>query len=552
MRPRSLIPWHAERAIATDVDGGRAIGSLLRARARETPGATGVVCGDDVLTFADLDERADRVSAGFAGLGVGKGDRVAIVAPNRTELFELYFGLARLGAIQVPLNAFLKGEFLRHQLAQSAAKVLVADGDGWRAAAPLVDGLSDLDHVVRLDPRTTPAVAVASGPSPTATSSRSTAAAPDVDVRPDDVMSIVYTSGTTGLPKGCVLTHGYYARVGTVMNRVHELTADDVLLTALPMFHGAARMMVVASGLVRGIPVVVEPEFSAGRFVRRAAETGATVAYGVGAMGMALLATPPGESDRAHRLRAMMLVPFSEDHQAAFTARFGVDVWAEGFGQTECVPISWHTLSGPRRRATCGRPGDDLDVAILDDDDRPVPTGDVGEICLRPRVPHAMFAGYWRQPDETLRRVPHALAPHRRPRAHRRGGLAPLRRPQEGRAPAAGRERLQPRARGGDRPPPEHRGGGRPRRARGGDGGRHQGVHRPPRAAPRCSPRELFEFFRSHLPYFAIPRYVEVVEALPRNAAGRVMKFQLAGRAEVGDVWDLDALGLTVPKAQRR
>src|SRR5580765_3302050 len=156
-----------------------------------------------------------------------------------------------------------------------------------------------------------------------------------------------------------------------------ELVDDDVMMTALPIFHGAGRMMCVAAGLVRGAYVVVEPEFRASAVLQRAADVGATPALGVGAMGCALLAQPPGPSDRAHSIRAFMLIPFPADRQQQFRERFGVDVWAEGFGQTECVPITWNGLSGERARASCGGPAPDLDVALLDDDDREVATGQV-------------------------------------------------------------------------------------------------------------------------------------------------------------------------------
>jgi crotonobetaine/carnitine-CoA ligase len=528
-----------------------AIGTLLRTRAAATPNLAFLQIGDDVFTFAALDERTDRVAAGFAALGVAKGDRVAIVAMNRPEMLELYFGLAKLGAIQVPLNAFLKGEFLRYQLAQSEARVLVVDSAAALAAAPLVDELPNLETVVTLDDQDSALAAVRRRTVAYRELAATTGRVPDVEVGPDDVMSIVYTSGTTGLPKGCVLSHGYYLRVGSVMNRTHELTEQDVLLTALPLFHGAARMMVVASGLLRGIPVVIEPEFSASRFFERAAATGATVAYGVGAMGIALLATPASDADRAHGLRTIMLVPFAADDQGAFRARFGVDVWAEGFGQTECVPISWNSLSGPRRRDASGRPGDDLDVAVLDDRDEPVPTGAVGEICVRPRHRHAMFEGYWRMPDETLRAF--------RTLWYHTGDLGRL--DADGSLCFVDRKKDALRRRGENVSSLELEAAI----------ARHPGiveaaVHAVPSEATEddikacivltapdsVEPRELFDFFTANLPYFAIPRYVEVVNALPKNAVGRVMKFQLKDRVQVGPVWDLDDLGLTITKAERR
>jgi crotonobetaine/carnitine-CoA ligase len=301
----------------------QSIAGVLRAQARRHPDRPFLTCGTDRLTFGELDERTDRVAAGLSALGVRPGDRVALLIPNRVEMAELFFALAKLGAIQVPLNAFLKGEFLRYQLADCTATVLVADSAGIAAALPLLEGLSGLTGIVCLDEpdAEVPDLLVTRY----ADLRQTTSPLPEVEVTATQLMSIVYTSGTTGFPKGCMLPHGYYLRCGQVMVDTVELTDDDVLLTAMPLFHGACRMLVLAAGLLRGIEVCIEPEFRASTFLHRAAEVGATFALGVGAMGTALLAQPPGAVDRAHRLRAFMLIPFPPDRQDQFRERFGVD-----------------------------------------------------------------------------------------------------------------------------------------------------------------------------------------------------------------------------------
>src|SRR5260370_29106257 len=122
-------------------DHERVMGTLLRARAQERPERSFCFVGDDGFTFAEIDRRSDEVAAGFAAHGVAKGDRVAVLTPNRIEGLELFYGLAKLGAIQGPLNAFLKGAFLSHQLPHSHAPGLAADEDGTARAAPLPDVL---------------------------------------------------------------------------------------------------------------------------------------------------------------------------------------------------------------------------------------------------------------------------------------------------------------------------------------------------------------------------------------------------------------------------
>src|SRR5262245_13979062 len=160
-----------------------AIGAILRSQAAERPDR--VCCDMDGtgFTFAEMDKRSDQIAAGAAALGIEKGDRVATLAPNRIELLELFYGLAKAGAIQVPLNAFLKGEFLRHQLLQSRSSVLITDISGREALEPLRKELPDLERVIQMDDVRGDELAyeelTQGGDTP-----------PDVEVGPADTMSI--------------------------------------------------------------------------------------------------------------------------------------------------------------------------------------------------------------------------------------------------------------------------------------------------------------------------------------------------------------------------
>ena len=528
----------------------RVVGDLLREQARANPGKRFLTFGESELSFSSLDEKTDRIAAGLWECGVRPGDRVAILSVNRLEVVELFFAVAKLGAVQVSLNAFLKGEFLRYQLSDCRATTLVVDGSGFTAALPLVDSLMELRLLITLDdgPSTNPSdIDVRKYADLPARSEP----APDVAVSPSDLMSIVYTSGTTGQPKGCMLSHGYYTRVGRVVGEALELTPDDVLFTALPLFHSAARMMVLTCGLVYGLPVVIEAEFSAKRFVTRAVDVGATVFYGVGAMGAALLGTEPSAADHQHRLRAMLLIPFPAERQPALAKRFGVEVYAELFGQTECLPVTWSPLSGSRERASCGLPSPDLEVVLLDDDDRPVTVGAVGEICVRPREPLVMFSGYWGKPEATVDAS--------RSLWHHTGDF--------GRADEAGfvyfvdRKKDAVRRRGENVSTQEieaaivlH-----PAIA---EVAAH-GVQSPSTdddikiclvlaEGSQVNPGELFDFFKDRLPYFAIPRYVEILTELPKNAVARVLKFELRKRPMSDAVWDFEELGMRVTRDERR
>lgn len=428
----------------------------------------------------------------------------------------------------------------------------MTDEPGYEAAAPLLSELPALKHVVALDGRPqTPISVHVVAYADLATSGATSGGPPRTDVEEADLMSIVYTSGTTGLPKGCMLPHAYYCRVARLMCDAWEVGEGDVIMTALPLFHGAARMMMVGAALWSGQTVVVEREFRPASFLERITETGATIVGGVGAMGIALLSLPPSPHDRSHRLRLAVWIPFTAEQQLAFEQRFGVTVTAELYGQTECVPITFSAPGGDRNRASAGRPAPDLEVVLVDDEDRLVRTGEIGEIVVRPREPYALFSGYWQKPEETLRAYRN-LWYHTGDygRAGERGFVSFVDRKKDA---------LRRRGENVSSVELELAITRHPKIA-------EAAVHAVPsqlteddikaclvlKPEESISPDELFAFFREHVPYYAIPRYVEFLPQLPKNAVGRVMKHVLRERGVTPSTWDLEAMGFRIPRSQRR
>jgi len=531
-----------------------AVGDLLASWAARRPDRLCLAMDDREYTFAEMDEMADQVHAGMAGIGVRLGDRVATLAPNRIELLELFHGLARAGVIQVPLNAYLKSTFLRHQLGQSRSRVLVVDRQGRAAIEPLLTELPDLKTIIHLDEPDRELVARSGRREirySEVTSAGELRAAPDVSA--SDTIAIIYTSGTTGLPKGCVLSHGYYCRCGELNAAALELTDEDVLFASLPLFHAGGLLIVLMSALYRGVPARFESSFSARAFFDRASVTEATVAIGVGAMGAALLASQSSTADRQHRLRTMMVAPMAPESQNRFRDRFGIEPWTEVFGQTECMPITVTPLSSGARDADgCGLPAPDLDFALLDDAGDPVPDGAVGEICVRPLDdPYAMFDGYWTPEGRMTTPLDDGW--------HHTGDSG--RRLPSGSIAFVDRKKDSIRRRGENVSSLELEVAisAHPEVA-------ECAVHAVPSDmadddikvclvlvdGADFDPIEFFAFARAALPYFAIPRYVEVVSQLPRNAVGRVMKHALREAPHTVGTVDLQALGLTVVRAERR
>jgi carnitine-CoA ligase len=299
-----------------------------------------------------------------------------------------------------------------------------------------------------------------------------------------------------------------------------------------------------------GIPAYIQGTFSARGYFPRAKEVGATLMIAVGAMGAAILATEPSPADRGHKVRRIMCAPLSLDAQATFRDRFAVEPWVDVFGQTECMPTTLTPLSSGRRDPNgCGVAAPDLEVALLDDEGNVLQGEATGEICLRPTAPYAMFDGYFDQPEATAeafrglwyhsgdygRRLPSgafAFVDRKKDCVRRRGeNVSSLELEQAiDRHPAVVESAVHAVA-----------------SELGEDDIKVCIV-----ARAQMDAADLFDFFKNNLPYFAIPRYVEFLDALPRNGVGRVMKHKLREVGNTPGTWDFDAMGLTVAKQERR
>ncbi len=530
---------------ATDA---RVIPELLRERARMHPDQPYLGCADTLLTYREVDERTDRVAAGLAELGIVQGDRVAIISSNSIEMLELFFACAKTGAVMVPLNVFLKGEFLRYQLEDSQAQTLIVDEPGLEASSDVIPTLPDLKRLVTLDSASRPQGSVEAIPYERVRTSGAPVPAPDLE--PAGLMSILYTSGTTGMPKGCMLPHGWYMNGARVASEMLEYRTVDVLFTALPLFHAWAQGIVMGA-LVHHLTAWVDPIFSVTRLLDRFIETGASVFTGVGAMGMAMLGSPASDNDKKHRLRAALMIPFATDQQEAFLQRFGATVLSQLYGQTECGAITYARISERRNLGSIGRPAPYLDVRLHDDDDREVPVGEIGEIVVRTKVPNALYLGYWRKAEATIEAWRNLW--------HHTGDYG--RADEDGFITFVDRKKDALRRRGENVSSQELE-----RAIAGHPSIVEAAVHAIPSPMTEddikacvvvaegtsVTPEELFAFFKQALPYFAIPRYVEFLPELPKNATLRVMKHLLRERGVTAETWDLEAMGLSVSRDERR
>lgn len=524
------------------------VGGLLRERGRKEGEKKFFKCSGDWRTFGDVDAVTDRIGAGFNTAGINQGDRVVVIAANRDELIETFFACAKTGAIQVPLNIFLKGDFLAYQVHDSDAQFAVVDAAGWEGLRPILDRTA-LKHIFALDAIDN----VPAGITVTdfAALKSSDGPAPDVELGSADILSILYTSGTTGMPKGCMLPNGYYRHVPYQYLRDGKYAPGDRLITAWPFFHTSAQVLALMLALAVPAELVLLQSFSASAFMDTARAEGATVALGVAAMALAILKQPvrPDDGDPG-KLRDMYFLPLAAEAQDEMAARFNVRVFGEGYGQTECMPMV-HMHDANRRRSACGVETEDFELGIMDDNGNLLPAGSVGEIVSRPRWGNIMYAGYWRKPEATLGEMAQYW--------HHTGDLGRL--DDDGYLYFVDRKQQSMRRRGENVSSIELEAAIRKHPAVD-----EVAVHAVPsdlsedeikaviiaRGGEAPDLGELFEYFVGSLPYFAVPRYVEFRRELPVNAMGRVMKHLLKAEGITPETIDLTASGFVIKKSQRR
>ena len=352
---------------------------------------------DEVAGWAGVAGRAEGVAARLAGLGVGPGERVALFGLNSLDYVVALAGVARLGAVVVPLNALLTAPEIAWQLGDAGAVALIGEADAAarldeaaglaRFSGPRLAFRGDVPGWPALEPD-----AAAVG----------TAAVLPAPPGPDDVFEILYTSGTTGHPKGVMLSHRSMAAEADNVASYWAARPDDVFLGVLPLFHVNAQLVTLLPALSTGARLVVTRTFSAGGWIDLVRRHGVTISSIVGTQVRMIMATPERPDDAATALRC---VPYGlnvpPEMWAGFERRFGAPL-CNIYGLTEAVAISTAApIHGDRRIPSVGRPGRGRAVGIFDDDGKPLPPGAVGEIRIRGERGTSLMVGYHGRPEET-------------------------------------------------------------------------------------------------------------------------------------------------------
>lgn len=519
----------------------RNVPDMLRAQAALYGDRVLFACGDTRWSYRETVDIAARTGGLLAAHGIARGDRVAILCGNRPEIMQLVLGCAWIGAVSVPLNAAARGFQLQHMLSNSGAKILAVEAEFLDALDGLDFSALPLERIWLIGtPKTTPA------PKPILIDSLppATVAAPAATIAPGDLFTILYTSGTTGLSKGVCCPHAQYFWWAVYTGWQLGVRDGDVLHTPLPLFHTNA-LNCFFQALLHGATQVAELKFSVSGFWSALATSGATVTYLLGAMVPMLLSRAPQPAEKAHKVRVALAPGVPGNYHAEFTERTGV-ILLDGYGSTESNLIMASYVDD-RKPGTMGKLVPGMEARIVDENDEEVPDGEPGELILRSDHPFAFATGYFAMPEKTAEAWRN-LWLHTGDRVMR---------DPDGYYRFMDRMKDAIRRRGENISSFEV----------------EQVLIRHPAVAlaavfpvssdlaedevmaaiilkegARATEEELVRYCEGKMSYFAIPRFVEFVDALPRTENGKVQKFKLRERGRSSATWDREAAGVVLKR----
>jgi long-chain acyl-CoA synthetase len=382
------------------------LGVMLRESARAKPDKVAVILDDAKLTYAQLEALSNQVAAGLRASGVRAGDRVGLMLPNVPQFVVAYNGILKAGAVVVPMNVLLKAPEVAYFLSDSGARALVVWDD---FAAEALAGAAQATGVTSYVVQRPGGGAVPEGARPF---SELLSGSPRSDVAatsPEDTAVILYTSGTTGRPKGAELTHFNLLMCCEVAaTRLVEVRDDDVSLAVLPLFHSFGQSNVMNTAIYAGGTLTLLPRFDATRVLEIIQRDRVSIFCGVPTMYFALLHHPDaGRYDTSSlRLCCSGGASMPGEVMKAFEARFGVTI-LEGYGLSETSPTASFNVSAAERKfLSIGKPVWGVEMRVFDEQDQELPPGrdHVGEIVIRG---HNVMKGYFNRPEATAEVMGH-------------------------------------------------------------------------------------------------------------------------------------------------
>jgi len=378
------------------------LGRLLEERSRESGKKIFVFCDDQTITYGAFDENTNKIANSLYQLGVRQGDHVAALMPNHVDFIYLFFAIAKLGGVNIFLDLQYDPELIRHAIQICDCKIAVVDESVYHKYRNLRSEFNKIDYEIAY-PNTNKFsdhkdmisfIDLLNGPS---------SPPPSVPIRPGDPVQFIFTSGTTGLPKPCVLSHNARIAVSQHINDSLKASSEDRFYACLPNYHGNVYLG-INGALLAGGSVAVGKRFSASWYWDDVRRYKATI--------LVLHITPINilvkqeRKDSDHDNPARAAVFTVGIHAKDFMERFHIKTGLACYGTTEAGGFSAMSAVDiedfPKNPGFCGRERDDFEIKILNDEDEELGPGEIGEIVVRPKKPFVMFNGYYNMPDKTV------------------------------------------------------------------------------------------------------------------------------------------------------
>ena len=378
---------------------------VLRNAVGRAPRSIAVKFADDrAYEVRELWEGALRIGRSLVDADMQPGDRIGIMIGNRIEFLTSWFGVFAMGGVPVPLNTSQRGAVLKHMLDLCGIRCMIIENQFVEPTCTTILEADSVDLVavvggasgISLNPKTLVDFETWEGSSD------------DIEPyasKPSDLATLMLTSGTTGPSKAIMFTHTTALIMSVQGSDVCDYQPEDVVYTCLPLFHGNALFCSYLPALMVGATPVIGNRFSAANFWQELAREKATKVSLLGTMHGILHRQPPSADDRAHVVKRAVVAPAPVGYYGDFEDRFGLQI-TQFYGLTDGNMITGvlpHQSAIARTKpASCGPVMKYWDVRIVDDKDEDVPVGEVGEMLIRPKVPFSTPLGYFKMPEETL------------------------------------------------------------------------------------------------------------------------------------------------------
>ena len=373
------------------------LGQMLAQSAAQNPQKTALIFHDQPTSYAELDQRANQVANALIGLGVQPGDRVAILIHNIPLYVEAYYGALKAGATVVPMNVLYKPGEVGYIVNDSGAKVLMTFGPFTQVALAAASAAPELQHIITAAPEAIPNTLAWSdviGKAPTTP--------PAVTVDPESTAVFCYTSGTTGRPKGAMLSHNNMIANCEQCDQIERIRVqpDDIVWIALPLFHSYAMNVGMNMGVMHSVTLVIIDRFEPASSLAAVQKYGCTVLYGAPPMFVAWAQMPNIKDYDLSSLRytASGAAALPVSIMTLFEQLSGSPI-SEGYGLSEASPVVTTNVAGPvTKPGTVGPTIPGVEAKIVDENDNELPHGQLGEfICRGANI----MKGYWNQPEAT-------------------------------------------------------------------------------------------------------------------------------------------------------